>query len=102
MGAVGRLHHREDAVAGDADPVPEALEVVDHTLDGRHDAPAGRPGAPHAVEERLGEDEVARRVGGRGVDQRDVGRQGLEQPERAERRVDHGEGLVVRHGGTDQ
>ena len=89
-------------MTGDADPVPEALEVVHHALDRRHDAPAGRPGAPHAVEERFGEDEVARGVGGGGMDERHVGHQGLQQPEGAERRLDHGEGLVVRHGGTDQ
>ena len=102
VGAVRRLHHGQHAVARDADPVPESLEVVDDTLDGRHDAPAGGPGAPHAVEERLGEDEIARRVGGGGVHQRDVGRQGLEQAEWAERGVDDGEGLVVGHGRPDQ
>ena len=102
VGAVGRLHDGEDAVAGHAHPVPEALEVVDDTLDGRHDAPAGRPRAPDAVEERLGEDEVARRVGGGGMHQRDVGRQGLQESQRTERGVDDGEGLVVGHGRADQ
>ena len=102
MGPEGRLHHRKDAVPGDTDAVPEALEVVDHALDGRHDAPASRPGAPDAIEERLGEDEVARGVGGRGVDERHIGHQRLEQAQRAEGRIDDGKGLVVRHGGTDQ
>ena len=82
--------------------MPEALEVVDDPLHGRHDAAAGGPGAPDAIEEGLGEDEIARRVGGGGVDQRDIGHQGLEQPQGAERRIDDGEGLVVRHGRADQ
>ena len=81
MGPERRLHHRQHPMAGDTDPVPEALEVVDHTLDRRHDTAAGRPGAPDAVEEGLGEDEVARGVGGGGMDERHVGHQGLEQPE---------------------
>ena len=79
-----RLHDGEDAVGRDLDPVPEALEVVDHPLDGRHHAAPGGPGAPNAIEQGLGEDEIARRVGGGGVDQRDVRHQGLEQSERTE------------------
>ena len=66
----------------------ESLEVVDDPLDRRHHAPTGGPGAPHAVEERLGEDQVPGGVGRRGVHECHVGRQGLEQAERAERGVD--------------
>ena len=76
-------------MAGNPDPVPEPLEVVDDPLHRRHDAAAGGPGPPHAVEQGLGEHEVAGRIGRRGVHQRHVGRQRLEQAERAERRVDH-------------
>ena len=102
MGPEGRLHHGKDAVPRHTDAVPETLEVVDHALDGRHDAPASRPGAPDAIEERLGEDEVARGVGGRGVDERHIGHQRLEQAQGAEGRIDDGKRLVVRHGRTDQ
>ena len=72
----------------DAHPVPQPLEVVDDALDGRHDAAPGGPGPPHPVEQGLGEDEVARRIGRGRVHQRDVGYQGLQQAERTERRVD--------------
>ena len=102
MGAVGRLHDGQHPVAGNAHPVPEALDVVDDPLDGRHDAPPGGPGAPHAVEQGLGEDEVAGRVGRRGVDQGDVGHERLEQAEWAERRVDDRERLVVGHRRADE
>ena len=102
VGAEWRLHHRQDAVTGNPDPVPEALEVIDHPLDGRHDASAGRPGPPHAIEEGLGKSKVARRIGRGGVDERDVGHQRLEQAEGPKRRIDDGEGLVVRHGRADQ
>ena len=90
MGAERCLDDGEDAVARDAHPVPEALEVVDHALHRRHDATPGCPRAPDAIEEGLGENEVAGRVRRRGVHQCHVGRQGLQQPERAEGGVDHG------------
>ena len=102
VSAVRRFYHGEDAVAGQAHPVPEPFEIVDDTLDGCHDATPSGPRAPHPVEEGLGEGEVPRGICGRRVHQRDVGRQGLEQTERTERGVDHRERLVVGHGRADQ
>ena len=100
--AVRRLDDRQHTVGRDADPVPEALDVVEHPLDRRHDAPPGGPGTPDALEQRFGEHKVAGRVGRGGVDQGHIGRERLEQAERPERRVDDLEGVVVRHGRTDQ
>ena len=59
--AVGRLHDGQHPVAGNPHPVPEPFEVVHDALDGGHDATTGCPRAPDAVEQRLGEDQVARR-----------------------------------------
>jgi hypothetical protein len=98
MCTVGGFDHGEDAMAGHAHAVPESLEVVHDALHRGDDAAPGGPGAPDPVEQRFGEHQIAGGVGGRGMDQGDVGRERLEQSERAERRVDDGERVVLRHG----
>ncbi len=91
------LDDREHAMCGDADEMRPGPDVVDDPFhrDDRTAARAER--APHTLEERGLERDVARAVGDRRVQQRDVGLQRSEQPDRAERTVDPREVGVLFH-----
>ncbi len=97
VGSEGRLHHRQDAVGGDLDPVPQPLEALHHALHGGHHAPARRPRPPRPLEQRLGQRHVAVAVGDRPVEEGDVGHERRHQTHRPEGGVGHGEGVVRRH-----
>ena len=85
MRAERRLADGEDAVRGDAHEVGVAAQVVDDALDGDDRTPARRERAPHVLEQRRVQRDVAGAVGDRRVQQRDVGHERREQADLAER-----------------
>ena len=97
VGAERCLDDREHAVRRDANEVRPRPEVVDDLLDGHDRAAPGRERAPYAFEQRRMQRDVAGAVGDGRVQQRDVGLQRREQPDRTERGIDPGVRLVLRH-----
>ena len=82
---------------GDPHQVRPRSQVVDDPLDGDDGTPSCRERPPNPFEERGVDRDVAVDVGDGGVQERDVGHEGRQEPDRAERGVHSRVGVVVLH-----